>query len=89
MLPAEKGVALDRITVDLRGGENRRPAHAAKNPTGTTPCLELPAGPALGEVTLICEYLAAFGRAVNQPLPDVTWLTLWFDCMAQRPSAGA
>jgi len=57
MFAAEKGIDLPRITVDLRGGENRTPDYVAKNPAGQTPCLELPDGTFLSEITVICEYL--------------------------------
>ncbi len=57
MVAAEKGLDLPRVTVDLRGGENRRADYLAKNPTGTTPCLELADGTFLSEITVIAEYL--------------------------------
>jgi glutathione S-transferase len=57
MFAAERGVPLDRIKVDLRGGENRQPDYMAKNPSGTLPCLELDDGSYLAEITAICEYL--------------------------------
>jgi glutathione S-transferase len=55
---AEKGVELPEVTVDLRGGENRRaPYNVDVNPAGQTPALELNNGHVLTEVTAICEYL--------------------------------
>lgn len=57
MVASEKGLDLPRISVDLRGGENRRPDYMAKNPTGTTPTLELADGTCLTEITVIAEYL--------------------------------
>jgi glutathione S-transferase len=57
MFAAEKGIALDRTTIDLRGGENRRPPYLAKNPAGQMPALELDDGLVLSEITAICEYL--------------------------------
>ncbi|THD77085.1 MAG: glutathione S-transferase family protein [Phenylobacterium sp.] len=54
---AEKGLDIDRVEVDLRGGENRQPPHLARNPSGQTPTLELDGGGHLSEVTAICEYL--------------------------------
>jgi glutathione S-transferase len=47
MFAAERGVELPKVTVDLRGGENRQAPYVAKNPSG-----QLPA-----EITAICEYL--------------------------------
>ena len=54
---AERGVALEKIAVDLRGGENRQPAYLAKNPGGQLPALEFDDGFVLAEITAICEYL--------------------------------
>ena len=42
MFAAERGASLgEKVTVDLRGGENRQPAHMARNPFGQMPTLEL------------------------------------------------
>jgi glutathione S-transferase len=54
---AEKGLEIDRISVDLRAGENRRPPYLAVNPAGQTPALQLESGAVVAEVTAICEYL--------------------------------
>lgn len=58
MFLAEHGIAgIPTQTVDLMGGENRKEAYLARNPTGTTPALELDDGSYLTEITAICEYL--------------------------------
>lgn len=57
MFMAEKGIDIPRVTVDLMAGENRQPAHVARNPGGQMPTLELDDGRYLAEVTAICEYL--------------------------------
>ncbi len=58
MFAAERGATLGEvIKVDLRGGENRQPAHLARNPFGQMPTLELDGGAFLAEITAICEYL--------------------------------
>ena len=57
MFMAEKGIDIPRVEVDLRAGENRQPAHLARNPSGQMPTLELDDGRYLAEVTAICEYL--------------------------------
>lgn len=58
MFMAEKGIAIPEVTIDLRGGENRRaPYNVDVNPAGQTPALELDDGSVLTEVTAICEYL--------------------------------
>lgn len=54
---AERGITLDKVKVDLRGGENRQAPYMAKNPSGQLPCLELDNGFVLAEITAICEYL--------------------------------
>ena len=58
MFLAEKGMQVPFVTVDLMGGENRRPPYnVAVNPAGQTPSLELDDGTCLTEITAICEYL--------------------------------
>jgi glutathione S-transferase len=57
MFAAEKGMTLDKVTVDLMGGENRREPYLSKNPAGQTPALELDSGACVTEITAICEYL--------------------------------
>ena len=54
---AEKGVDVERETVDLMAGENRQETHLERNPAGQLPCLELDDGSYLAEITAICEYL--------------------------------
>ena len=58
MFMAECGLEMDRQDLDLMGGENRREEFVSKNPTGTSPALELDDGTILSEITAICEYLA-------------------------------
>jgi glutathione S-transferase len=71
MFLAEKGLALDLVTVDLMGGENRRePYTNAVNPAGQTPALELDNGDCLTEITAICEYLEE-----RQPSPPLIGTT--------------
>ncbi|MCB1684393.1 MAG: glutathione S-transferase family protein [Pseudomonadales bacterium] len=57
MFAAERGITLDKVEIDLMGGENRKPEYLKKNPTGQSPCLELDDGTVISEVTAICEYL--------------------------------
>ncbi len=57
MFMAEKGIEIDKQTVDLRGGENREDAHLKRNPHGQMPTLELDDGDYVSEITAICEYL--------------------------------
>jgi glutathione S-transferase len=59
---AEKAAAgtvidLPQIPVDLRQGEQRQPAHLARNPFGKLPVLELDDGSHLVESLAIIEYL--------------------------------
>ena len=69
MFMAEKGLKLDMIEIDLRGGENRRGPFLAVNPAGQTPALELDDGAHLTEITAICEYLEEVDH--NPPLVGV------------------
>jgi glutathione S-transferase len=70
MFMAEKGINIPRVEVDLRAGENRQPAHVARNPSGQMPTLELDDGSYLAEVTAICEYLEE-----NHPAPALIGAT--------------
>lgn len=54
---AEKGIVIPRVTVDIRGGENRQAPFLATNPMGQSPALELDDGSVVTEITAICEYL--------------------------------
>ncbi len=57
MFLAEKGLALEKVPVDLLAGENRQAAYGKINPTQTTPALAMDEGDILAEITAICEYL--------------------------------
>jgi glutathione S-transferase len=46
---AEKGIELETVTVDLRGGEHKSAAFLTKNPSGKIPVLELDDGRCIGE----------------------------------------
>jgi glutathione S-transferase len=71
MFLAEKGLELERVTVDLMGGENRRePYNTSVNPAGQTPALELDDGSHLTEIIAICEYLEE-----RQPSPPLIGTT--------------
>jgi glutathione S-transferase len=54
---AEKGIKLQTENIDIMKAENRQAPHLKKNPSGTSPCLELDDGTYLSEITAICEYL--------------------------------
>jgi glutathione S-transferase len=55
----EKGLALDVVEINLRGGETKTPAFLGKNPSGKIPVLELEDGTCLPESVAICRYLEA------------------------------
>lgn len=57
MALAEKGLTLPTVTVDLMGGENRRPPYNEEVPTGGLPALRLDNGMVLAEITVIVDYL--------------------------------
>ena len=71
MFLAEKGVDIERVAIDLRGGENRRePYTSSVNPSGQTPALELDNGDCVTEIIAICEYLEE--KFPNPPLIGTT-----------------
>ena len=57
MYMAERGNSLETLDIDLVAGENRQPDYLSKNPSGTTPALQLDDGSFVAEITVICEYL--------------------------------
>ena len=59
MYLAEKGIDLDRRTVDLAGGENLRQPFLSLNPRGTVPVLQLDGGEVIADSVAICRYLEA------------------------------
>lgn len=63
---AEKGIALERVLVDMAAGEHRSPAFLKKNPSGKIPVLELDDGTCIAESVAICRYLEAI-----QPEPNL------------------
>ena len=60
---AETGIDVERVTVDLRAGEQLGEAYLAVNPRGTVPALVLDDGEVLTESAAICHYLEALHRA--------------------------
>jgi glutathione S-transferase len=57
MFVAEKGLELNKVSIDLMAGENRQEAYGKINPTNTMPALEVDEGEVVAEITAICEYL--------------------------------
>lgn len=77
---AEKGVTLDRVPVDIRGGENLTPEYKAKNPAGRVPVLELDDGTFVGESVAICRYLEALYPEPNlfgSSAKEVALVEMW------------
>lgn len=58
MMLARRGVAFERVEVDVDGGETRSPAFLAKNPYGKVPALEVEPGVFLAESNAILCFLA-------------------------------
>lgn len=81
MFMAEKGIALEKVEIDLRGGENRREPYLSKNPSGQCPALERDDGTILAEITAICEYLdeikpanSLIGRTAEERAETRMWV---------------
>lgn len=70
MFVAEKGIALERVYVDVMKAENRCGDLLARNPSGGMPFLELDDGSCLPESVTICEFLEE--RAPDPPLIGAT-----------------
>ncbi len=54
---AEKGMSIPTEQIDIMKGNNRTPGYTARNPSGSTPALELDNGQCIAEITAIIEYL--------------------------------
>lgn len=58
MFMAERNIELPTVTIDVRGGENRREPYISEvNRRGQSPALMLDNGDVICEITAICEYL--------------------------------
>ncbi|MFN7174056.1 MAG: glutathione S-transferase family protein [Thermaurantiacus tibetensis] len=88
---AEKGIALERVPVDIMGAENRGEAFRAINPLGQLPALALDDGTVVTEVTAICELLEELhpeppllGRTPAERAETRMWLRR-FDLLVIEP----
>ena len=54
---AEKGIECERVSVDIRSGENIQSEYLSINPAGRVPVLELDDGSYISESIAICRYL--------------------------------
>ena len=57
MFLLEKGLDIPTYVMVLGTGENKAPAHLARNPLGQVPVLETDGGACISETTAICEFL--------------------------------
>ena len=80
MFISELGIDIEKIEVDLMGGENRQETHLMRNPSGQMPALELDDGNFLAEITVICEYLdevnghtSLIGRTAEERAETKMW----------------
>ncbi|NAW84962.1 glutathione S-transferase [Photobacterium halotolerans] len=53
---AEMGIDVERVSIDIRGGENLSDAFQAKSQNGLIPVLELDDGTTISESVAICRY---------------------------------
>lgn len=56
MVLAEKGIDIEKVSVDFTHGEHRKPDYLAKNPDGLLPLLELDNGEYIAETAAIVSY---------------------------------
>ena len=56
MFMAEKGIEVEKVEIDILGGENLQAKYLAINPRGLLPLLELDDGTRFDEVMAICHY---------------------------------
>ena len=63
---AEKGIALETVSVDLRGGGQFEDEFRAVNPRCTVPVLELDDGTRISESVAICRYLEEIAERLGR-----------------------
>lgn len=92
MFLLEKGLDLPTHVMVLGTGENRSPAHLARNPLGQVPVLETDDGSCIAEATAICDYLEELhpepplvGRSAEQRGETRMW-TRRVDLMVCEPA---
>ena len=56
---AEKGIDIEKVQIDIMGGENLQPGYLAVNPRGVLPTLQLDDGSIIDEASAICRYFEA------------------------------
>lgn len=56
---AEKALSVERVKIDLRGGEHLQADYLAINPRGTVPALRLDDGEVIADSTAICRFFEA------------------------------
>lgn len=77
---AEKGIEMQRVIVDIRGGENLQQAYRSKNPAGRVPMLELDDGTCISESVAICRYLdwiSTEPRLFGEPGKQAAIIEMW------------
>ena len=80
MFLEEKGVELEREEIDLMNGESHKAPYKKKNPTGTSPCLELDDGRVLGETVVICELIEDLHPTpalLGSDIYERAWSRMW------------
>jgi glutathione S-transferase len=65
MFLAEKGVAVERVEIDIPGGANLAGDYLAINPRGVVPTLQLDDGTIIDESIAICRYIDALHPEPN------------------------
>ena len=89
---SEKGVAIERVTIDLRADEQSGEAYRRINPRGVVPALELDDGEVITESSAICRYVetlhpepALFGADAR----DIARIEAWTRRIEAEGYAGA
>lgn len=91
----EKGLEIDRVVIDLRGGEHLQPDYLKINPRGQLPALLLDDGTLIDDSVAICRYFEwlhpdppLFGHDAREGALIEAWLRrIEEDCYAATVSA--
>jgi glutathione S-transferase len=82
------GAEVERVAVDLKGGDNLTDEFQRRNPSGTVPMLELDDGTCISETVAVCRYFDALiandRNLFGQPGLEAAQVEMWQRIVEQK-----